>query len=123
MSSSILQQNRGHEFYMGCALDQARRAQAFQEVPVGAVGVDQDGKIIGQGCNFVECYRSQNYHAEVLAIKQASLVRGDWRLAGCWLYVTLEPCLMCLGLIALSRIEGIVYGAGSQKFGEIKMLQ
>lgn len=110
----------GHEKdleYMKIALDQAQMAAVSGEVPIGAVVIDAQGHLIGAGHNRVEQSRCQTAHAESLAIAQACHTRADWRLDGCWLYVTLEPCLMCMGLIKLSRIEGIVFGAASPLFG------
>jgi len=105
------------EIFMDCALAQAKIALDDNEVPVGAVVVDGNDSIIAQARNKTEGLHCQAAHAEVLAIKQACAKRGDWRLNDCMLYVTLEPCLMCFGLIGLSRIKGIVYGATSPLFG------
>ncbi len=98
------------------ALLQARLADKTNEVPVGAVIVCKD-EIIARAYNQVEAAGCQCAHAEVLAIKRACKKLKKWRLNDCWIYVTLEPCLMCLGLIQLSRLEGIVYGAKSPLFG------
>jgi len=106
-----------HEFYMQKALQQAKIAATRNEVPVGAVIVSSDGKIIARAYNKVESKNCQTGHAEVLAIQKAAQKTGDWRLNGCLIYVTLEPCLMCLGLIQLSRLEKIVFGAVSPIFG------
>jgi tRNA(adenine34) deaminase len=105
------------EVFMDCALAQARIALENNEVPVGAVIVDEHDVIIAQAHNKTESSNCQAAHAEVLAIKKACSKRGDWRLNDCMLYVTLEPCLMCFGLIGLSRIKGIVFGANSPLFG------
>ena len=99
------------------ALKMAQFAFDAGEVPVGAIIVDENGKIIAFGYNQVEKQGCQLFHAEVLAIQEACKEKGDWRLEKCELYVTLEPCLMCLGLIKLSRIEKIVFGARSHLFG------
>lgn len=104
-------------FFMQEALVQAHKAQEKDEVPVGAVVVNVQGEIIGRGCNSVEADCSQRSHAESLAIEQAGKVLGDWRLEGCWVYITLEPCQMCMNLIRLSRLAGVVYGASSPLFG------
>lgn len=103
--------------FMGLALKQAHKALAAQEVPVGAVVVDEQGLTIGKAYNAVETKKTQIAHAEMRALTKAAQKRGDWRLNGCWLYVTLEPCAMCIGLIQLSRLEGIVFGASSPLFG------
>jgi len=104
-------------FFMKKALGQAKRAYEADEVPIGAIVVDSDGVIIGQGYNKVEQKHSQAAHAEVIAISAAGKKLADWRLSDCWLYVTLEPCAMCMNLILLSRLEGIVFGASSPLFG------
>ncbi len=111
-----------HDFFMDAALEQAECALAGQEVPIGAVIVSPEGKIIGKGYNRVEKDECQINHAEILAIQEASKALGSWRLEGCWLYVTLEPCLMCLGAICLSRLDGVAFGAPSPEFGAFQML-
>ncbi|OQA35764.1 MAG: tRNA-specific adenosine deaminase [Candidatus Dependentiae bacterium ADurb.Bin331] len=105
------------DFCMKKALLLAKRAFRADEVPVGALVVDSSNKVIGRGYNQVEKRKSQRAHAEQLAIEQACKKIGDWRLEGCTLYVTLEPCTMCMGLIKLSRIERVVFGAASPLFG------
>ncbi len=99
------------------ALQEAFKAFKNQEVPVGAVIVDQQGKILAKGYNQVQKKHSQLAHAEIIAIQKASKKIGDWRLVGCDLYVTLEPCRMCMGLITLSRLNRVVFGTGSPIFG------
>ncbi len=106
-----------HLFYMEKALLQAEVALKKNEVPVGAVVVCPKGKILGRGHNQIEGKGSQTAHAEILAIQSACKKKGDWRLDGCWLYVSLEPCLMCFGLIQLCRLKGVVFGASSDLFG------
>jgi tRNA(adenine34) deaminase len=103
--------------YMQQALELAKQSAAEDEVPVGAIIIDEQGVVIGQGANGVEKCKSQLAHAELLAIAQATKERNDWRLDGCALYVTLEPCAMCFGAIRLSRISRLVYGAQSPRFG------
>jgi len=103
--------------FMKKALVQAKMAYAADEVPVGAVVVDAQGTVIGRGYNQVERRHTQAAHAEVLAINAAGRKLSDWRLNGCWLYVTLEPCGMCMNLAVLSRLEGVVFGARSPLFG------
>ncbi|HSC24728.1 MAG TPA: nucleoside deaminase [Candidatus Babeliales bacterium] len=104
-------------FFMHAALDQARRAYEINEVPIGAVVVNNEGAIIARAYNTVERDCTQRAHAENLAIEIAGKHCNDWRLSGHWLYVTLEPCSMCMGLIKLSRLAGVVYGAQSPLFG------
>jgi tRNA(adenine34) deaminase len=105
------------EFFMKKAHKQALVAFKRNEVPIGAVIVDQNGLIIARAYNNVEAIQCQTGHAEVRAIEKACKKRGGWRLNGCWIYVTLEPCLMCFGLIQISRLEGIIFGAQSPLFG------
>lgn len=112
---------QNHQFYMQRALDQARRAFAKDEVPIGAVIVNAQGAIIARAFNRSECNKTQTAHAEMLALQKAGKAIGDWRLQGCWIYVTLEPCAMCLNAIVLSRVEGLVYGAQSPLFGYHKV--
>lgn len=102
---------------MGAALDEARAAAAVGEVPVGAVVVDADGTIIGRGRNQREAAADPLGHAELLAIAEASRNLGAWRLTGCTLYVTLEPCTMCIGAIIQARVPRVVYGARDLKAG------
>lgn len=104
-------------FFMQEAIVQAQCAYEIDEVPIGAVVVNQEGVIIARAYNSVERDCTQRAHAESLAIELAGKYVGDWRLNGCWLYVTLEPCSMCMGLIKLSRLAGVVYGAPSPLFG------
>jgi len=105
------------EYYMGQALAQARKAAAIDEVPVGAIVVNPEGTIIARAYNAVERECSQRAHAESTALAKAGKKFANWRLEGHWLYVTLQPCVMCMGLIRLSRLDGIVYGAPSPLFG------
>ena len=99
------------EYYMARAMELAREAAAAGEVPVGCVVVSPDGEIIGRGRNLREETGDACAHAEVLAIREACEHLGTWRLSGCTLYVTLEPCPMCAGAIINARIPTVVYGA------------
>lgn len=99
------------EFYMALALTLAEEAAAAGEVPVGCVVVGPDGTVIGRGRNLREETGDASAHAEMLAIREACRTLGDWRLEGCALYVTLEPCPMCAGAVINSRIPVVVYGA------------
>ena len=100
-----------HELYMHQALALAQRAAEGGDVPVGCVITDESGAVIGTGFNRREADGSAVAHAEVEAITAACKVRGSWRLEGCTLYVTLEPCPMCAGAILNSRISAVRYGA------------
>ena len=105
-----------HERFMREAFREAERAFAIDEVPVGAVVVRED-RVIGRGHNQKETLRDPTAHAEMLALTAAASFVGDWRLTGCSLYVTLEPCPMCAGAIVLSRLDRVVFGTHDPKFG------
>ena len=99
-----------HEEYMKIALALACEAAEDGEAPVGCVIIDPDGDVIGRGRNRREREKLATAHAELEAISEACAARGDWRLSGCSLYVTLEPCPMCAGAIIMSRIDRVFYG-------------
>ncbi len=103
-------------FYMGQALRQAQKAYLANEVPIGAIVV-HDGRIIARAANQVETLKDATAHAEMLALTQAEAVIGDWRLNGCDLYVTKEPCPMCAGAIVHCRIGRVIFGCPSPKDG------
>ena len=103
------------------ALIEAQKAFEIGEIPVGAVIV-KDGKIIARGHNLRERGKDPTLHAEIIAIKEAAKTVGNWRLNGCELYVTLEPCLMCAGAIIQARIEKVFFGAHDPKNGVIVSL-
>ncbi|MGK0554783.1 tRNA adenosine(34) deaminase TadA [Macrococcus capreoli] len=105
-----------HEIYMKLAIDEAKKALAIDEVPIGAVVVHH-GEVIGRGFNTRESEQNPIHHAEMMAIQAASDHLGSWRLEECILYVTLEPCVMCSGAIVMSRIPTVVYGAHDPKGG------
>jgi len=100
-----------HEFYMWHALDLAREAAADGEAPVGCVIANAAGSIIGRGRNRRERSKNATAHAEIEAISCACEALGDWRLAACSMYVTLEPCPMCAGAVIMSRVEKLFFGA------------
>ena len=102
--------------FMQRALDEARAALESEDVPVGAVVV-HEGHIIGRGHNQREMLQDPTAHAEMLALTAAADYLGRWRLDGCTIYVTLEPCAMCAGALVLGRIERLVYGASDDKAG------
>ncbi|MFH0243230.1 tRNA adenosine(34) deaminase TadA [Streptomyces sp. HK10] len=99
------------------ALAEAVRAPGTGDVPVGAVVLGPDGAVLGFGRNEREATGDPTAHAEVVAIREAARAAGEWRLSGCTLVVTLEPCTMCAGAIVLSRLERVVYGAVDEKAG------
>lgn len=103
---------------MEIALQEAEKAYQEGEVPVGAIVV-KEGKIVGKGHNRRENAGDISSHAEIEALKEAAKVLGDWRLQGCSLIVTLEPCLMCAGAILQARIATLVYGAEDEREGAI----
>lgn len=95
----------------------AEAARAVGDVPIGAVVLDADGAVIGRGHNIREALADPTGHAEVVALRAAAATRGEWRLEGCTLVVTLEPCTMCAGAAVLSRVERVVFGAYDDKAG------
>lgn len=102
---------------MDLALTEARRALSTHDVPIGAVVLGPDGEILATGKNEREAHGDPTAHAEVVAIRQAAAALGSWRLEGCTLVVTLEPCTMCAGAIVLARIPKVVFGAWDEKAG------
>ena len=107
---------------MGLALDAARTAAGHGDVPIGAVVIDKGGRVIATAGNERELTGDPTAHAEVVALRRASEVMGEWRLDGCTLVVTLEPCTMCAGASVLARVERIVFGAFDEKAGAIASL-
>lgn len=105
---------------MRLALREARRAAG--DVPVGAVVLDASGQVLGVGRNERERTGDPTAHAEIVAIRRAAVRLGEWRLAGCSLVVTLEPCTMCAGAAVLARLDRIVYGAIDRKAGAVGSL-
>ena len=103
-------------YWMKEALAEARRAADLGEVPIGAVVV-RDGQVVGRAHNRRELDGDPLAHAEMLALREAALGARGWRLAGCSMYVTLEPCPMCAGALVASRIDRLVYGAADPKAG------
>jgi tRNA(adenine34) deaminase len=116
-----------HEPFMRLALREAEAALEAGEVPIGAIVVHQDqaavaGRVVAAAHNQREQLRDPTAHAEMIAITQAAEALGNWRLADCTLYVTLEPCPMCAGAIVLSRLPRLVYGAADPKAGAVASL-
>jgi tRNA(adenine34) deaminase len=105
------------EYYMGLALRQAADAAVRGEVPVGAVAVTEDGRVIARAYNQVEMLKDGTAHAEMIALTQAAAGLGDWRLEGVTLYVTKEPCCMCAGAMVNSRLTRLVFGCGDPRCG------
>lgn len=110
-----------HPGYMSEALEEARKAYALGEVPIGAVVV-LSGEIIGRGHNLRETLADSSAHAEILAMREAARSLGDWRLNGATIYSTIEPCPMCAGAIVQFRVKTLVYGAADPKAGAVDSL-
>ena len=113
----ILKRPKSDIFFMQQALKEAQKAFDRDEVPVGAVVVDSDGNIVSRAYNQTIKKCSPFAHAEVEALRKAAKKDDDWRLDGCTLYVTLEPCALCMQVIVMSRISRLVYGAPSALYG------
>lgn len=122
-----------NEDYMQMAIEEAQRAATLDEVPIGAVVVYEpidpatrrplaEPRVIARACNLRETTRDPAGHAEFLALKQAAVELDAWRLTGCTVYVTLEPCIMCAGLMHQSRVDRCVYGAPDPKAGALGTL-
>ncbi len=107
---------------MRLALAEARAAMDSSDVPVGAVVLSATGEVIGRGRNERELRADPTAHAEVVALREAAQRLGSWRLSGCTLVVTLEPCTMCAGAIVLSRADRLVFGAFDEKAGAVGSL-
>ncbi len=107
---------------MRLALGEARAALATDDVPIGAVVVDAQGAVLGRGHNVREAEADPTGHAEVVALRAAARARGEWRLGGCTLVVTLEPCTMCAGAAVLSRVDRVVFGAWDDQAGAVGSL-
>lgn len=109
-------QEKDDYYWMGRAIREANKAGARGEVPIGAVVV-RDGVVLGRGYNLREKSLDPTSHAEMTAIRKAAKKAGNWRLLGATLYVTLEPCPMCMGAIILARLERVVFGCHDPKAG------
>ena len=107
---------------MRLALTEARSALDTSDVPIGAVVLDPSGAVIGRGRNVREANADPTGHAEMVALREAATNTGEWRLDGCTLVVTLEPCTMCAGAIVLSRVARLVFGAYDDKAGAVGSL-
>ena len=110
-----------HERYMRLALAQAHAAKAEGEVPIGAVVV-RDGAVLGEGANRPIASHDPTAHAEILALRAAASAAGNYRLPGAVVYVTLEPCLMCVGALIGARVATVVYGAAEPKWGAVESI-
>jgi tRNA(adenine34) deaminase len=108
-----------NEDLMHQALDVARGALASNDVPIGAIVIDPNGKVIGIGANRREIDEDPSAHAEIVAMREAGKKLKNWRLDGCKIVVTLEPCAMCAGAIAQSRVKTLIFGAWDEKAGAV----
>jgi tRNA(adenine34) deaminase len=104
------------------ALDLARESRDVGEVPIGAVVLDSSGAVLGEGRNEREQRADPTAHAEMVALRAAAAARGTWRLDGCTLVVTLEPCTMCAGALVLARVKRVVFGAWNEEMGAVGTL-
>ena len=111
-----------YEHAMRHALAEAKRSRVSSDVPVGAVVLGPDGRVLARGGNEREATADPTAHAEVVALRAASSALGTWRLSGCTLVVTLEPCAMCAGALVLARVDRLVYGAADPKAGAVGSL-
>ena len=111
-----------YDALMQAALAEARSALSTGDVPIGALVIDTNGEVIGHGRNVRERDNDPTGHAEVVALRHAAATRGSWRLEGCTLVVTLEPCTMCAGAIVLARVSKLVFGAYDEKAGAVGSL-
>lgn len=113
--------SRGYADQVRAAMDEARRVAPGRgtdgDVPIGALVMDPDGAVLGRGHNVREEHADPAGHAEIVALRQAGAALGSWRLAGCTLVVTLEPCAMCAGAAVLARVDRVVFGAWDDKAG------
>ena len=112
----------GYDVAMRAALAEARRSHESGDVPIGAVVLDATGAVIGLGHNVRERDGDPTGHAELVAVRAAAATVGGWRLSGCTLVVTLEPCTMCAGAVVLARLERLVFGAYDPKAGAVGSL-
>jgi tRNA(adenine34) deaminase len=111
-----------YDVAMRAALDEAHRALESRDVPIGAVVLDASDSVIGRGHNVRERDGDPAGHAELVAIREAAATIGEWRLTGCTLVVTLEPCTMCAGAAVLARLDRLVFGAHDEKAGAVGSL-
>lgn len=113
--------SKDYEWYMKIALEEAEKAFSMGEVPVGALLVNDQGDIISKGHNLKEKVSNPVGHAEIIALLDAGKNKKSWRLTDCTLFVTLEPCLMCMGALIQSRVKQLVFGAYDKKGGALSL--
>ena len=112
---------KDYDWLMSVAIDEAYKAYSLDEVPIGAVIADENGNILSQTHNLKESVNDPCGHAEILAIKEACEKKGNWRLNDCTIFVTLEPCTMCLSSLVQARIGKVVFGAYDLKAGALSL--
>ena len=122
MTTSARESRRRYDDLMRDAIEVARQAGTSDDVPIGALVLDAEGRVLSTGHNRREADADPTAHAELVAIRDAAHTLGSWRLEGCTLVVTLEPCTMCAGAIVLSRLERVVFGAYDPKAGAVGSL-
>ena len=110
-----------YDYFMNIALQYAKKAFEENEVPIGAIIVKND-EILGTGYNLTNKTKISTNHAEIISINNSSLILNEWRLIDCDIYVTLEPCMMCIGAINNCRIRKVIYGAKNHEFGAIQYI-
>lgn len=115
--TTAYQPNKNDIFFMELAIEQALLAKQYGEIPVGAIIIDNNNQIIGQGFNKTILNNDPTAHAEITALRAASQFKSNYRIPETTLYVTLEPCLMCLGAIIHARVKNVIYGASDKKTG------
>lgn len=120
-NGSTLKKIQDHEWHMQSALREARKAYKVDEVPIGAVIVDSLGNVLSSHHNIKESTSNPIGHAEILCIQEACQKMNNWRLQDCTLYVTLEPCPMCLSALQQTRIKSVVFGAYDGKGGSLSL--
>lgn len=121
LSLSVVTRMRDDGYWMGLALDEARKAYEEGEVPIGAVLV-MNGEVLAAAHNMRETWHDATAHAEIIAIREACGKLGRWRLTGATLYVTIEPCPMCAGALVMSRADRVVYGSADYKAGAVESI-
>ena len=111
---------KNDSYYMKIALGEAEKALEMGEIPIGAVLVDKNGMVVSCGHNMREAWNDATAHAEIIVIREAGKKIGEWRLSGCTLYVTVEPCPMCAGAAVMARVARIVYGVPNSRDGGVE---
>jgi len=117
----VVKEMEDDNYYMGLALEEARKAYDIGEIPIGAVLI-LDGKVVASGHNMREIWHDATAHAEMIVIREACQILNRWRLTGATMYVTIEPCPMCAGALVMSRVDRLVYGSADYKAGAVESI-